>query len=204
MQTGPFGSQLHSEDYIENGIPLVNPVHMLNGAIIPDKRVTVDKATQKRLSRHKLEYDDIVFARRGELGRCAIVREINTGWLCGTGSIRVTLHEKLTSDYTYLLFTSNGLIEDLALEAKGSTMDNLNTEMLGNLYIPVPPAREQIEILNYISKISGKYDQVIRNAQSAIQIMKERRTALISAAVTGKIDVRQWQAPVTSADSCHP
>ena len=54
MQTGPFGSQLHAEEYVENGIPLINPAHLINGNIVPDLSVTVDLDTQERLSRHKL------------------------------------------------------------------------------------------------------------------------------------------------------
>ena len=195
MQTGPFGSQLHAEDYIEDGIPLINPAHMINGVLVPDKQITVDEATQKRLSRHKLEVGDIIFARRGELGRCAIVREENKGWLCGTGSLKAKLNERLIPEYAYLLITSDGLIAELSLESKGSTMDNLNTETLGKVRTPVPPPDEQIAILHYVEQVSGKYENLIQKAESAIQLMQERRTALISAAVIGKIDVRNWQNP---------
>ena len=195
MQTGPFGSQLHAEDYIEDGVPLINPAHMINGVLIPDNQITVDEATQERLSRHKLEAGDIIFARRGELGRCAIVREENKGWLCGTGSLKAKFNERLLPEYAYLLITSDGLIAELSLESKGSTMDNLNTETLGKIRTPIPPTGEQTAILSYVEKVSGKYKKLIQKAESAIQLMQERRTALISAAVTGKIDVRDWQSP---------
>lgn len=195
MQTGPFGSQLHAEEYIEDGIPLINPAHMIDGDIVPDNRVTVDKATQERLERHKLSEGDIIFARRGELGRCAIVHKYQEGWICGTGSLRATLNDKLVSDYAYLLITSDGLISELSLESKGSTMDNLNTETLGRVRMPVPPINEQYDIISHVSHVFGKYKALIDKAEKAIQLMQERRTALISAAVTGKIDVRGWVAP---------
>ena len=195
IQTGPFGSQLHAEDYIEDGIPLINPAHMINGVLVPDTQITVDQVTQERLSRHKLAVGDIIFARRGELGRCAIVRDENVGWLCGTGSLKAKLNDNLIPDYAYLLITSDGLVAELSLESKGSTMDNLNTETLGKVRTPVPPIEEQTAILNYVEQASGKYKKLIENAESAIQLMQERRTALISSAVTGKIDVRNWQHP---------
>lgn len=194
MQTGPFGSQLHAEEYIEDGIPLINPAHMIDGEIVPDSRVTVDEATQERLERHKLSEGDIIFARRGELGRCAIVHKHQEGWICGTGSLRATLNDKLISEYAYLLITSDGLISELSLESKGSTMDNLNTETLGRVRMPVPPRNEQNEIISHVRQVFGKYKVLIGNAEQAIQLMQERRTALISAAVTGKIDVRGWRA----------
>lgn len=199
MQTGPFGSQLHAEDYVDDGIPLINPAHMIAGRIVPDSKVSVDEETQERLSRHKLCEGEIIFARRGELGRCAIVTKNQEGWLCGTGSLKAQLNSRLIPEYAYLLITSEGVVSELSLESKGSTMDNLNTETLGRVRMPVPPNREQGDILKYVDSISGKYKQLIQNAGSAIELMRERRTALISAAVTGKIDVRDWQAPESSA-----
>jgi type I restriction enzyme S subunit len=194
MQTGPFGSQLHAEDYVVDGIPLVNPAHMKDGKIVPDSKVSVDENTWSRLSRHQLFEGDLIFARRGELGRCAVVTKGEEGWLCGTGSLKAKLNERLIPEYSYLLITSSGVISELSLESKGSTMDNLNTETLGRVRLPVPPVGEQRGILSYVKNVSGKYGLLIDKANSAIELMQERRTALISAAVTGKIDVRDWGA----------
>jgi type I restriction enzyme S subunit len=194
MQTGPFGSQLHAEDYVDGGIPLINPAHMIDGNIIPDSKVTVDEATRQRLSRHILKAGELIFARRGELGRCAVVTATEEGWLCGTGSLKAKLNDRLIPEYSYLLITSEGVVSELSLESKGSTMDNLNTETLGRVRLPVPPKHEQLDILKYVHLAAGKFKTLINNADSAISLMRERRTALISAAVTGKIDVRHWQA----------
>ncbi|TXH68493.1 MAG: restriction endonuclease subunit S [Thiothrix sp.] len=194
MQTGPFGSQLHAEDYIENGTPLINPAHMSEGKIIPDLKVTVDKLTCIRLDRHQLKIGDLILARRGELGRCAVIRKEHEGWLCGTGSLKATLNKKLLPDYAYLLITSEGVIAELALESKGSTMDNLNTETLGRIRVPIPPIKEQEDILSYVEIIADKFKLLVEKTQQQIELLQERRTALISAAVTGKIDVRDWQA----------
>jgi type I restriction enzyme S subunit len=95
-------------------------------------------------------------------------------------------------DYSYLLITSEGVISELSLESKGSTMDNLNTETLGRVRLPVPPLNEQIQILVYVNEVAGKFKNLIDLANKAIELMQERRTALISAAVTGKIDVRNF------------
>ncbi|MFS7162690.1 restriction endonuclease subunit S [Serratia proteamaculans] len=195
MQTGPFGSQLHAEDYIIDGVPLINPAHMSSGIIIPDLQVTVDEVTQKRLSRHKLSEGEVIFSRRGELGRCAVIKKEHEGWLCGTGSLKAKLTKNISPDYAYILISSEGVVSELTLESKGSTMANLNTETLGRVRLPVPPISEQKRILNYVNMISDKYDYLIQSAETAIKLMQERRTALISAAVTGKIDVRNWVAP---------
>ena len=135
------------------------------------------------------------------MGRCAIVTKYQDGWLCGTGSLKAKLNERLIPEYAYLLITSDGVVSELSLESKGSTMDNLNTETLGRVRIQVPPTYEQNQILQYVGGVSGTYELLISNAEKAITLMKERRTALISAAVTGKIDVRNWQAPQPSNKS---
>lgn len=195
LQTGPFGSQLHADDYIEGGVPLINPAHMAEGNISPDPQVSVDESTWNRLQRHALSAGDIVFARRGELGRCAIVTDEQTGWLCGTGSLMAKLTQQLHPEYAYLLMSSREVASELSLESKGSTMQNLNTETLGKVRVPVPPRREQEVILEYIHEVSGQFASLISEARSSIGLIAERRSALISAAVTGKIDVRDWQPP---------
>jgi type I restriction enzyme S subunit len=199
MQTGPFGSQLHAEDYVEGGIPLINPAHMIEGLIFPDPQVSVDEATWLRLKRHSLAAGDIILARRGELGRCAIISEEQDGWLCGTGSLKAKLTSRIDPEYAYLLISSKGVVSELSLESKGSTMQNLNTETLGRVKLPIPPLWEQKKILNYIHEVSGQYASLISTAQSANKLISERRSALISAAVTGKIDIRDWQPPMVES-----
>ena len=71
---------------------------------------------------------------------------------------------------------------------------NLSMEDLGNIPIAVPPDIEIGAIGETINLQASKFDHLISKATSAIELMQERRTALISAAVTGKIDVRDWQA----------
>ncbi|WP_312479097.1 restriction endonuclease subunit S [Stutzerimonas nitrititolerans] len=198
MQTGPFGSQLHAEDYVDGGIPLINPAHMVDGRIIPDFQVSVDEETWSRLSRHALKAGEIIFARRGELGRCAVVSKDQEGWLCGTGSLKASLNSRLSSEYAYLLVTSKGVVSELSLESKGSTMENLNTETLGRVRLPLPPLSEQEAILEHVHEIAGQFAALMNEAEDGIKLITERRSALISAAVTGKIDVRGWQPPASS------
>ncbi|WP_460274510.1 restriction endonuclease subunit S [Celeribacter sp. ULVN23_4] len=81
---------------------------------------------------------------------------------------------------------------------------NLSMETLGNIPIAVPPKREVELILDTISKANTKFSDLLGKAQSAISLLKERRTALISAAVTGKIDVRDWQLPEEATVTSSP
>ncbi|NUN99948.1 MAG: restriction endonuclease subunit S [Saprospiraceae bacterium] len=188
IQTGPFGSQLHAEDYVSNGIPIINPVHLKNGKIKANYEVTIDETTSVRLSNYLLLTDDIVFARRGELGRCGIVESSMEGWLCGTGSILVRLKKaKMNPQYLTFLFDGTGASELLKLKSVGSTMDNLNTEILGNFYVPTPEIMEQQQIVTYIENQTVQLNALRTSTEHTISLLRERRSALIAAAVTGQV-----------------
>lgn len=190
IQTGPFGSQLHSEDYIEDETPVINPSNIQEGQIVADWSNTVTQEIVERLCQHKLLHGDIIFGRRGEMGRCARVSETEAGWLCGTGCLNIRLNSLALSEFVSIYLRTGYVRELLKLESVGSTMDNLNTQILSMIPVPLPPLNEQREITIFLDKETTKLDNLTTEAQRAIEFLKERRIALISAAVTGKIDVR--------------
>lgn len=192
LQTGPFGSQLHAEEYIDNGIPVINPAHLKDNKITPDYGISVDDETANRLSTHKLREGDVVFGRRGELGRCGVVDASQIGWLCGTGSLRVRCDQnKIDPNYLALIFNGTNASKRLTVESVGSTMDNLNTETLGHFRIPYPPLPEQNTIVSYIKSMQTKTLDLMGRLQKSIRVAKERRSALITAAVTGQISIEE-------------
>src|SRR5207248_2311168 len=81
IQTGPFGSQLHAHEYELNGVAIVNPTHLEGNRINHERVPRVSVHTVARLRRHVLEAGDILFARRGEIGRLGLVGTAETGWL---------------------------------------------------------------------------------------------------------------------------
>ena len=196
LQTGPFGSQLHADDYIEGGVPLINPADIVNGQLIANIKNTVNEDVVERLSRHVLELGDIVIARRGEMGRAAVVTERSVGWLCGTGSLRARVDEsKIISGYLLKQFRLHGLADYLSLQSVGSTMENLNTSILGRLPVLLPPIQEQREILLTLNRSEDALNKQMKKVGCAIEKLKEYRAALITQAVTGKIDVRHIKIP---------
>lgn len=193
IQTGPFGSQLHSHEYVDGQTPVINPSNIKDGTIIPDAASTVDEGTLARLAHQQLRAGDVIFGRRGEMGRCAVVREAEDGWLCGTGCMKLVCGSRISPGFVALYFQTPMVREVLELESVGSTMDNLNPEILSRIKIPVPPVSEQQEIFEFIRKHSEQAHQLLEEANSAVALLQERRSSLISAAVTGKIDVRGWR-----------
>ena len=96
------------------------------------------------------------------------------------------------------LYLSIGVVrEQIELGATGAShsMQNIGQETIKELYYLLPPYQEALKILESIQQSNQRFDELATKAQSAIQLMQERRVALISAAVTGKIDVRDWQEP---------
>lgn len=191
IQTGPFGSQLHSDEYVEDGVPFINPMHIVDGTLRPSREMSVTAEKAMELSRHSLRLGDVIVARRGELGRCAVVTPSAVGYLCGTGSAIIRLnHTVFNPDYFQLVFSSEQTKHALLQFSVGSTMDNLNSDVVAALKVPCPPLPQQHAVVEYLRHETAELDAAVADAREAIALSKERRAALISAAVTGKIDVR--------------
>ncbi|MEU1893921.1 restriction endonuclease subunit S [Streptomyces pristinaespiralis] len=192
IQTGPFGSQLKSDEYEDGGTPIINPSHIVAGEVAPDPQVAVGAGKAAQLARHALKEGDLVAARRGELGRCAVVGAPAVGFLCGTGSALVRFNRALIEPaFGAIVFSSRRNRDALALASVGSTMDNLNSDIIGSLRIPAPTLEEQRGLVAEISDATAKIDTLIEETERFIELSRERRSAVITAAVTGHIDVRE-------------
>lgn len=170
IQTGPFGSQLHRSDYSETGTPVVMPKDLIGGKISEDSIARVAEDHVKRLSRHKIEIGDILYSRRGDVGRCAFASEHEKGWLCGTGCLKVTI-DKNQANPRFIFFQLQktetvGWVENHAV---GATMLNLNTSILSNVPISVP----KLEIQDKIVQVLSAYDDLIENNNKQIKLLEE-------------------------------
>jgi type I restriction enzyme, S subunit len=152
-QTGPFGSQLHASDYTAEGVPVVMPADIDERLIKTRRiaRVPAEKADE--LARHKLKSGDIVFGRRGDVGRFAVVTDAEEGWLCGTGCLRVRFNSPdVESRYMVHYLDRKEVKVWLQGEAKGTTMPNLNTEILRRLPLLLPPRMEQQRLASILDR----------------------------------------------------
>ena len=164
IQIGPFGTQLHQEDYIENGIPLINPSHIKNGKIIPNHKLTVSQSKYEELTQYHLRLNDVLLGRRGEMGRCAVVTQNEVGWLCGTGSLFLRPNlEKINPFFLELLLSSDSIKRYLENVSQGQTMANLNKTIVGT----IPLISPSIEIQNKFFLIAEKIDKMKTELKSA-------------------------------------
>jgi len=161
IQIGPFGTQLHRHDYISNGIPLVNPTHIQGGEIIPDVNLTISKIKYEELSNYHLKEGDVIMGRRGEMARCGLVGPTENGWLCGTGSLffRPDL-KKIVPQYLYWVLSNSQTKSFLEGEAKGSTMSNLNLEIVKNIPITLPSISAQLSIVKKVEDLFAFADKL--------------------------------------------
>ena len=174
IKTGPFGSMLHKEDYITGGIPLINPMHIQNFKAVPDKDFTISKEKAAELCNYHLKINDVIFARRGDIGRCAVISDKEAGCLCGTGSLFVRFERKLSSVYTMYVVRTTSFIKELVSKAKGATMLNLNSSTMENLRFPIPPLPLQQLFAQRIELIEKQKAEVQRTIADLKTLLASR------------------------------
>ena len=164
--------------------------------VAPLPEFYISEKTDKLLSRSRLQSKDVLVIIAGATtGLSSVIQE---DLLPANTNQAVSFIRPLNNAYSeyisYWLSTeyAQSNIWQVAVQA---AQPNLSMESLGNIYIPIPPENETKELITYINFKLSKLAVLIENAKLAINLMQERRAALISASVTGKIDVRNWIAP---------
>ena len=179
----------------DSGIFLVTARNIKNGKINYEasQEFIAETDYENVMSRGKPKLGDLLFTTEAPLGEVASVDREDIALaqriikFDGQAGI-------LNNTYLKYLIMSDQFQQSLMMFASGSTALGIKAERLVYLRSLIPPLSEQLKIVEYIETVVKKVDSLIANADGAIEIMQERRTALISAAVTGKIDVRNWQA----------
>lgn len=188
IQIGPFGSQLHQEDYIENGIPLINPMQIKDGKIIPDYSYSISAEKRNSLPNYILQTGDLVLGRRGEMGRCGLITESENGWFCGTGSLFIRpKSKKLNSLFLHLVLSGAEIKKYLQENAAGTTMANLNSKIVNGIPLRLPPFAEQTQIVQEIESrlsVTDNLEFVIRNS---IEKAEALRQSILKKAFEGRL-----------------
>jgi type I restriction enzyme, S subunit len=170
IRTGPFGSQLHEEDYSEFGTPVVMPKDIVSGRVEETTIARISQQHVARLTQHVLCDGDIVYGRRGDIGRRGLVTAREAGWLCGTGCLRISLGQTvLDPRYLFYFLGEPRVVEGIAQQAVGATMPNLNTGILKGITVRYPP----LPIQRRIAGILSAYDDLIENNTRRIAILED-------------------------------
>lgn len=186
LQTGPFGSQLHAHEYVLDGVPVIMPQDMVNGELSTESIARINQRKATVLSRHRVQPNDLVFSRRGDLSRCVAIEEEHLGWLCGTGCLLARLPANEVNGYWLaLVYTQPSIQTQVMGRAVGSTMANLNTSILAAITIARPPVTEQNEIARRLKSLNKR----IRFEEEELEKRRFEKSGLMDDLLTGRVRV---------------
>ena len=159
IQTGPFGSSLHACDYVAEGIPCVMPQDIRDGRIVTSNIARITPEDHERLKGYQLRSGDIVYPRRGDITKRALVGEREHGWLCGTGCLRIRPNiQKVVPHFLSYYLAHSDVCDWIDGNAVGATMPHLNTGLVGNIPVVVPPISTQLEIASILGALDDKIE----------------------------------------------
>jgi type I restriction enzyme S subunit len=196
LRAGPFGSSIKGDDFLESSnYRVYNQASIISGDFSKSAFVSSEKFEE--LSAFRVNEEDVLITTRGTIGRIAIAPSNLDQGVIHPCLIRLRLSERgILGEFLKLVFEHTSIaIEQLRVLSNATTIDVIYSYNLEKIWLPVPPIGEQVTILEYTSKRLNQLDNLSNELARNLTLLKERRSALISAAVTGKIDVRNWQPP---------
>lgn len=193
VKTGPFGSMLHAEDYVAKGTPIVTTEHFKNGILpLVGKDIPqVGIEDLKRMSSYTLTKDDIVFSRVGSVDINALVTVRQKGWLFSGRVLRVRPFKQTDSLYLHYGLLKHSVRSDIVSRAVGLTMASINTKILGETELSLPPLNEQHHIASALTSI----DNLIFSLGKLIEKKKNIKQGAMQQLLTGKTRLKGFNEP---------
>lgn len=187
IRIGPFGTMLHKSDYISGGVPVINPQHIKSGKILLSASVTVSEEKARDLSAYRLQTNDIIMGRRGEMGRAAAITDVENGWLCGTGSILFRLKPNFDAGFYAQILSSPDVVHYLEEHATGTTMKNLNEDIVQYIPVPFVTAEMQRDITMKMGCKMSVCDSIEQTVDIALQQAEAMRQGILKQAFGGAL-----------------
>lgn len=186
IQTGPFGSQLHQSDYSEEGVPVVMPKDLATMKIDTQTIARIPEHLADELGRHRMQRGDIVFGRRGEIGRRAYIGQRQVGYFCGTGCLRIRPDPaRVHPRFLFEILRAPQVAGDIANRAKGSTMANLSAGALQGVIVPVPPRELQNRFATFADEVGEQIDTLDEHSRK----LRTARDLLLPRLMSGELTV---------------
>ena len=178
-----------SKYYVDEGVPCLRSLNVSQGAVDTKNLVFISERANQLHRKSKIFAGDVVVVRTGQAGTAAVVPESLDGANC-IDLLIVRRSEHVLPRFVYYYLNSKTAISQAAELSVGAIQAHYNTSTLARLVVPNVPPDEQSHIVAYLDETAQDIDALIAKNRKAIGHLDELRTALISAAVTGKIDVR--------------
>jgi type I restriction enzyme S subunit len=181
---------------VDEGVSYVQATHIKQGKVNFDGAFFVRKIWSESHSKSILSKGDVLIVQTGAgTGDIGLVSENEEGFNCHALIIVEPDKKIISGDYLSMALQSQYGYSKLFSIRTGGMHPHLNCGEVQYVKLPIPPIFEQDQITTFIEEQIIKFDLLVKKQLEAISLLQERRTALISAAVTGKIDVRNWQSP---------
>jgi len=158
VQTGPFGSQLHKENYVNKGTPIVTVEHLGNKWFTSQNLPMVSDEDKLRLAKYCSQEGDVIFSRVGSVDRCSYVSKEYSGWLFSGRCLRVRPRSGINPEYLYYFLTNEGTKQYIRNIAVGATMPSINTKLLNEVPITIPSLDDQRRIAFILSSLDRKIE----------------------------------------------
>ncbi|OLA45449.1 MAG: hypothetical protein BHW39_03840 [Firmicutes bacterium CAG:552_39_19] len=181
IKTGPFGSTLHADDYVSDGIPIITTEHFKTGSLPTDKYglPQVSENDFSRLSAYILNAGDIVFSRVGSVDINALITPFQSTWLFSGRVLRVRPQNKNSSQFLHTLLETEDVKNDIRTRAVGQTMPSINTEILKTTPLRLPESTlEQEQLGKYFLNLDTlitlhqrKYEKLVNIKKSMLDKM---------------------------------
>ncbi len=158
VQTGPFGSQLHKENYVKRGTPIVTVEHLGNKWFTSQNLPMVSDEDKMRLAKYCSQEGDVIFSRVGSVDRCSYVSKKYSGWLFSGRCLRVRPCSGINPEYLYYFLTNEGTKQYIRNIAVGATMPSINTKLLNEVPIKIPSLADQHHIASILSSLDRRIE----------------------------------------------
>ncbi len=183
LQTGPFGSQLHAHEYVDSGVSVLMPKDLIGfrSNLLEAAKITETKAQE--LKKHVLKSGDLLFSRRGDVTRFALIDKQAEGAICGTGCLKARPNQNHSPEFLAYFLQKDSVKKWLEQNAVGQTMPNMNTEILREL--PLMSASSKYEE-EKIAQILSTWDQAIAVTETLLEKSQQQKKALMQQLLTSK------------------
>lgn len=192
IQMGPFGGMLLQLDASDTGYKVYGQENTISGDFRRGHRWITELRYQE-LTRYSLNDGDLVLTRKGSLGNARLVDSLPQPGIIDSDTIRIRVDDNIISSrfLAKLLHEAPYVAEQITRQSRGAILPGVNTNTIAHLFVALPNRSEQNRILDALAQEASTFSSIGTSVSRAIDLLQERRTALISAAVTGKIDVRE-------------
>lgn len=194
------GPGILAKDFKDGGVPLIRISGVQGSEVTTSGCNFLDpELVSKKWKHFRLNKGDLVISGSASMELVSEVTKETQGSILYTGLIRINSVNRVTQkSFIKVFLASKMFFTQIDMLKAGSTIQHFGPSHLNQMHIVIPPLYEQQEIADYVNHQIQRFESLIKQAQRQTKLLQERRSALISAAVTGKIDVRDWQPPAGS------